>query len=107
MSGNIIDITDGTFKQVIENTYLVLVDFWAEWCGPCRMITPILEQIADEFKGRLVVGKCNIDENREIPNQYNIRSIPTILFFKGGKVVDTVVGAQPKQRLIDEIKKNL
>lgn len=90
-------VTDDTFKQdVLEASGAVLVDFWAEWCGPCRMVGPILDDIAKEYGGKLTVAKVNIDENPMTPNEYSVRGIPTMLLFKDGKLLDTKVGALPK-----------
>jgi thioredoxin 1 len=90
-------VTDETFKQdVLEASGPVLVDFWAEWCGPCRMVGPILDDIAKEYGGKLTVAKVNIDENPMTPNEYSVRGIPTMLLFKDGKLLDTKVGAMPK-----------
>ena len=100
MSANTVVVSDQTFKtDVLDATGPVLVDFWAEWCGPCKMIGPALEEIAAEFKGKLTVAKVNIDENPMTPNNYGVRGIPTLILFKDGKPVDTKVGALPKSAL--------
>ena len=97
-------VTDDTFKQdVLEAQGPVLVDFWAEWCGPCRMVAPILDDIAKEYAGKLTIAKVNIDENPGTPNDYQVRGIPTMMLFKDGKLVDTKVGALPKGQLKDWI----
>ena len=97
-------VSDDTFKQdVLEASGPVLVDFWAEWCGPCRMVGPILDDIAREYDGKLTIAKVNIDENPMTPNEYAVRGIPTMLLFKDGKLVDTKVGALPKSALKDWI----
>ena len=85
----------------------LVVDFWAEWCGPCKMISPIISQLADEYEGRMVVGKCNVEECEEIAAEYGIRNIPTILFFKNGQMVDKFVGAASKPKLQEKFEANL
>lgn len=97
-------VTDDSFKQdVLEAEGLVLVDFWAEWCGPCRMVGPILDDLAKEYAGKLTIAKVDIDENPATPNEYAVRGIPTMLLFKDGKLLDTKVGAAPKGALKDWI----
>lgn len=96
--------TDQNFDNEVLNSNLpVLVDFWAPWCGPCRMVAPVVEEIAKEYKGKLKVVKLNTDENQEVAFKYGIRSIPTLGIFKGGKVVDAVIGAVPKNYLVEKI----
>jgi thioredoxin 1 len=96
--------TEQNFKtEVLESNQPVLVDFWAEWCGPCRMIAPAVEELARDFAGRAKIVKVNVDEEQGIATQYGIRSIPTLLFFQGGKVVDQLVGAAPKQTLASKL----
>lgn len=93
-------VSDDTFKQdVLEASGPVLVDFWAEWCGPCKMVSPILDELATEFAGKLTVAKVNIDDNPMTPNEYAVRGIPTLILFKDGKPVETKVGAMPKGAL--------
>ena len=94
-----VTLTDANFAQVVSGKLPVLVDFWAPWCGPCRMVAPSVEQLAREFDGRAVVGKLNVDENHTVTGRYNIMSIPTLLIFKNGAVVDQIVGAQPLEAL--------
>ena len=98
-------ITDATFSQeVLESDKPVLVDFWATWCGPCRVIAPVIEELAEDFDGRAVIAKMDVDENQTVPMQFNIRSIPTLLIFKDGQVVDQVTGAVRKKVLADKLE---
>ena len=99
-----LEITDGNIKEIINSGKPVVVDFWAEWCGPCRMVGPIVEELAKEFEGQVVIGKMDVDENVETPNEYGIRNIPTILFFKDGQVVDKQIGAAPKAALAAKVE---
>ena len=104
-SPNVVILEDGTFDQeVLKSDIPVLVDFWAVWCGPCKAIAPVVDQIAQDFQGKVKVGKMDIDRHQAVAQKYNIRSIPTLLVFKGGRVVDTVVGAD-KGRLLESVKK--
>ena len=108
MSEHIHHITDGTFKnEVLDSGVPVLVDYWAEWCGPCKMIAPILDEIAREYTGRLKVAKINIDDNQKTPGEYGIRGIPTLMLFKNGNVEATKVGAVSKSQLAAFIDSNI
>jgi thioredoxin 1 len=109
MAGNnMVVFTDANFEQeVLKSEQPVLVDFWAEWCGPCRMISPTIEAIAGEYAGRAKVGKLNVDENQTVTSRYSIRGIPTLLLFKGGEVREQVVGATSKDVVAKMIEKNL
>ena len=89
-------ITDANFAEILNTDKPVMVDFWATWCGPCRALAPVVDELAAEYEGKAVIGKCNVDECDEIPMKYGIRSIPTLLFFKNGELVDRLVGAAPK-----------
>ena len=101
-----LEITDNNIKEVLSTDLPVLVDFWAEWCGPCRMVGPTIDQISKEFEGKAVVGKVNVDNNPDTAAEYGIRNIPTILFFKNGEVVDKVVGVVPKEQLVQKLQAN-
>ena len=100
-----LEITDSNFEEhVLKSDKPVIIDFWAEWCGPCRMVGPIVQEIGDEYAEKAVVGKVNVDENPEVTSKFGIRNIPTILFFKNGEVVDKQVGAVPKQVLAGKLE---
>lgn len=102
-----VEMTDATFKEMIQNHPLVVVDCWAPWCGPCRMVAPIIEELSRDYAGKILFGKLNVDENREVSTQYDIMSIPTLLVFKKGKLVDTIIGAMPRQTLEQKITRHL
>ena len=103
---NLFHVGDTEFQaQVIDSAEPVLVDFWATWCAPCRAIAPALEELASQYQGKLKIAKVNVDEHQGVPQQYGIRSLPTLLIFKGGKVVDQIVGAVPKSKLEAAIQK--
>ena len=103
--GNAITLTDDSFQsEVIESSVPVLVDFWATWCGPCRMVAPIVDELAEEYDGRVKVGKVDVDSEQKIAADFGIRSIPTLLIFKDGKKADEIVGAVPKNQLVEKLE---
>lgn len=103
-----LELTDSNFEElVMKSDKPVLVDFWAEWCGPCRMVGPVVEELATEYEGKAVIGKVNVDENQEISAKFGIRNIPTLLVFKNGEVVDKQVGVAPKNALAGKIDAQL
>jgi thioredoxin 1 len=99
-----LNISDSNFDAVLAEGLPVMVDFWAPWCGPCRRVSPIVEELAAEYAGKINICKCNVDDNDGIPMKYSIRNIPTLLFFKNGELVDRLVGAVPKQDIEDKLK---
>ena len=106
-SGKPLDLTDATFKKFTEDNNLAVVDCWAPWCGPCRFVSPVIEELAGDYKGRIAFGKLNMDENNKVARQYGIMSIPTLLVFKNGKLIDQIVGAMPRQSLEPRIVRHL
>jgi thioredoxin 1 len=103
-----VELTDSSFEtEVLKSTIPVLIDFWAIWCGPCRMVSPIVEEIAGEYAGKLKVGKVDVDSNPATAMQYGIRSIPTLLLFKDGQVIEQIVGAVPKRVIVDKLSRHL
>jgi thioredoxin 1 len=97
--GSIIEISDNTFQNVIKKHPFLVIDIWAEWCGPCRMVAPVIEKLARDFAGRVTFGKCNVDLNPRIASSFSIAAIPTLLFFANGRLVDRVVGALPEEAI--------
>ncbi len=102
--GKTMELTDSNFDQVINSEKPVLVDFWAEWCGPCKMIGPVVEELAGDYEGKAVIAKLNVDENPQVTARFGVRSIPTLLVFKNGQVVDKQVGAVPKSVLSQKLQ---
>jgi|Deesub1362A_J573_1020465.scaffolds.fasta_scaffold00005_303 thioredoxin 1 len=100
----VIKVTDSDFGEVIKKYPLVLVDFWADWCHPCKIVAPVIEDLANEYRGKLVCAKLNVDENKKTATLFNIMSIPTLLLFKNGQVVEKIVGALPKPQLLEKLR---
>lgn len=96
-------ITDTNLQEVLTSSKVALIDFWAVWCGPCRMLSPVVDEIAEEYAGKITVAKCNVDDAEDVAAQFGIRSIPTLLFFKDGVLADKTVGAVPKAEIADKI----
>ncbi|MBE6209667.1 MAG: thioredoxin [Rikenellaceae bacterium] len=98
-----IEVTKNNIEELLSSELPLMIDFWAEWCGPCRMISPVVEELAAEYNGKINIGKCNVDEEAEVTEHFKIRNIPTLLFFKGGEMVDKHVGAATKAQLADKL----
>ncbi len=106
--GDILEVSDESFESEIINSEIPsMVDFWAEWCGPCKKVGPVVEELAGEYEGKIKIAKMDVDHNRQTPAKFGIRNIPTLILFKGGEVVNTIVGAQPKSSIEEELKKLL
>lgn len=106
--GEILEVSDESFESEIINSDIPsMVDFWAEWCGPCKKVGPVVEELAGEYAGKIKIAKMDVDHNRQTPAKFGIRNIPTLILFKGGEVVNTIVGAQPKSSIEEELKKLL
>ncbi|MGD9160408.1 MAG: thioredoxin [Desulfobacteraceae bacterium] len=106
--GDILEVSDDNFEsEIINSETPSMVDFWAEWCGPCKKVGPVVEELAAEYEGKIKIAKMDVDSNRQTPAKFGIRNIPTLILFKGGEVVNTIVGAQPKTSIEEEIKKLL
>ncbi len=105
---DLLQVTDETFEaEIVKSDLPVMVDFWAEWCGPCRMVAPVVEELAKAYAGKIKVAKMDVDKNRQTPAKFGIRNIPTLILFKAGKVANTIIGAQPKSYIEGELKKLL
>ncbi|MBL7225427.1 MAG: thioredoxin [Desulfobacteraceae bacterium] len=105
---DLLQVTDGNFdEEIVKADIPAMVDFWAEWCGPCKMVGPTVEALAKEYEGKVKIAKMNVDENRETPAKFGIRNIPTLILFKDGEVAQTIIGAQTKSHLEEELKKLL
>jgi thioredoxin 1 len=107
MAGNILELSSANFKTTVDSGTPVLVDFWAPWCGPCRVIAPILEEVAKEFEGKARVAKVNVDDSPDIASQFGVRGIPTLILFKEGQIKGQMVGVNPKSNIVSLLQKNL
>ena len=99
-----LQITDANFEELLGTGKPMVVDFWAEWCGPCRMVSPIIDELAQEYEGRVTIGKMNVDENDDVVGRFGIRNIPTVIFFKNGEMVDKIVGATSKDKFKEKVE---
>jgi len=102
-----LEVTDKNINDILKEKEITMIDFWAEWCGPCKMIGPIIDQLSSELQGKMKIGKINVDDSPELAGQFNVMSIPTLLIFKDGKPVDQIVGALPKDRLLAKLNLHL